>query len=73
MNEQDLRAIVREVVRRRLSEADAPVVARRAAPCAEHPSYALFVIARGDETGGPCVIEPAVGCSHCEYCRSRGF
>ena len=72
MNESDLRAIVREVVKRRLSGAGAPA-ALRAPSCAEHPSYALFVIARGDETGGPCVIEPAVACSHCEYCRSRGF
>lgn len=73
MNEPELRAIVREVVARHLSGAGAPVVAPQEAPRADHPSYALFVLARGDETGGPCVIEPAVACCHCEYCRSRGF
>ncbi len=70
MRESELRAIVREAVRRHLAEAPVPT---RAASCADHPSYALFVIARGDEAGGPCVIEPAVACSHCDYCRSRGF
>jgi hypothetical protein len=70
MREQELRAIVREAVQRHLA---AGPVAAPAPVCAEHPSLALFVLPRGDDAGGPCVIEPAVACCHCEYCRSRGF
>jgi hypothetical protein len=43
-----------------------------AAPAAavrEHASHALFIIpAQGDA----CIIEPAVTCNHCGYCKSYG-
>jgi hypothetical protein len=26
----------------------------------------------GSEADGPCIIEPAVMCTHCGYCKSYG-
>lgn len=34
-----------------------------------HPSHHRYALA---ETDGPCVIEPAVPCTHCGYCQSHG-
>ena len=33
---------------------------------ASHFRYSL------PESGGPCLIEPAVPCNHCGYCQSHG-
>ena len=35
-----------------------------------HFSHAVYAIAREDE--GPCIIEPSVPCTHCDYCKSHG-
>jgi hypothetical protein len=75
MNEQDLRAFVREVVARRLAShaggAPAASPSCRVAPGAhEHPSHALYVtVVNADEA---CVIEPGARCDHCGYCKSHG-
>jgi len=37
-----------------------------------HPSHALLLVADGSEADGPCIIEPAVPCNHCGYCKSLG-
>lgn len=69
MNEDALRALVREAVARQMS---APAAPRRPeatlplAPDASHFRYAL------PESDGPCLIEPAVACNHCGYCQSHG-
>ena len=78
MNEQELRAIVREAIARHA--ADTAAGARQAAPLTQgtfgvmrqHASHALFAVPAGADIGGPCVIEPAVACNHCGYCRSYG-
>lgn len=72
MDEQELRRIVREVVRRRLVATPAPVAAA-VADVTHHPSHARFALPSGDEADGPCFIEPAVACTHCSYCQSRGY
>ena len=70
MNEPELRALVREAVARHLN-----VPAARSSPPAAagpHPSHALFLPQGGMEASGHCVIEPAVACTHCGYCKSYG-
>jgi len=79
MTDQELRALVRDAVARHLGPraggtllpapgAGAP--AARLAPAAGHASHAVYLTIVN--TGEACVIEPAVPCSHCEYCRSHG-
>ena len=74
MNDQELRALVRDAVARHLgpragatpATAAAPVIA--AAP-AVHASHAVYLLVNTDES---CVIEPGVRCNHCNYCKSHG-
>ena len=49
----------------------APSHLRTFAP-SEHASHFLFMVPTGSDADGPCVIEPAVPCTHCGYCRSYG-
>jgi len=72
MDERDLRAIVREVVRQRL-QARAPAAPMPPADWSRHPSHARFNLLSGEDADGPCFIEPAVSCTHCSYCQSRGY
>ncbi len=68
MDEQALRALVREAVTRHLGgpgqtdEIRPHAIARDAS----HYRYTL------QPTDGPCLIEPAVQCNHCGYCESHG-
>ena len=73
MTDDELRAIVRDVLARRAAGAEGPGLAAVAAPVTRaHPSHALFALPAGSESGGQCVIEPAVLCTHCGYCKSYG-
>jgi len=78
MNEQELRAIVREAIHRHAVDSAAasrqPATPMQATCEAmrQHASHALFAVPAGADIGGPCVIEPAVACNHCGYCRSYG-
>lgn len=69
MNEETLRAMVRDAITRhqqRLPPApDAPAPLMFTGH-ASHYRYAL------PESGGPCLIEPGVPCNHCGYCQSHG-
>ena len=80
MNEQELRALVRDAIaqhmggpshRRTLAPSDAPSHLRTLAP-SHHASFALFALPSGVDSDGPCIIEPAVQCNHCGYCKSYG-
>jgi threonine dehydrogenase-like Zn-dependent dehydrogenase len=80
MNDQDLRALVRDAVARHF----APPAPRtsHAAPGTSHPAprtphpapthvsqvQYLTVV----NTGDACVIEPDVTCNHCGYCKCHG-
>ena len=69
MNEETLRAMIREAVGRRLGErreADVPASPSSNPPHASHGRYSL------PESDGPCIIEPSVPCTHCGYCQSHG-
>jgi hypothetical protein len=84
VSEDQLRALIREAVARHLGGASAPVVSaavsRPEVPVAafqpppanaalhvSHYQYLALV-----NVGDACVIEPAVTCNHCGYCRSHG-
>ena len=80
MNEEQLRALVREAIARNLgpglSSSPAPLVSREVVsgasmPAGRHPSHGLFVLPAGNDNGA-CLIEPSVGCTHCGYCKSMG-
>jgi hypothetical protein len=70
MNEEALRALVREAVARQLSASvHQPSAASPSAPLAVHASHYRYAL---PESGGPCLIEPTVPCNHCGYCQSHG-
>ena len=67
MTEQELRELVRSVIAQRDVRPNPSTTVL--ASVRQHASHALFVIpAQGDS----CVIEPAVTCNHCGYCKSYG-
>ncbi len=67
MTDADLRALVRGIVARQLG---GPAIA---SPPALHTSHGQFVLLTGNSgEPDPCVIEPAVPCTHCGYCKSLG-
>lgn len=72
MTEQELRALVREALARHAGVS--ATVGERPAPGVLHlhPSHALFPLSTGSDADGPCLIEPAVMCTHCGYCKSYG-
>ncbi|HSL24280.1 MAG TPA: hypothetical protein VK886_22285 [Vicinamibacterales bacterium] len=86
MNEEAVRALVREVVSRHLGAAPGSARAQsvgpaerahqysapRLLPLAWHASHARHNVLSGEESDGPCFIEPAVRCNHCGYCQSHG-
>ena len=69
MTEQELRALVRDAIAKRggVAGASAPT-----APARMHPSHALITLPAGADGDGLCIIEPAVTCNHCGYCKSLG-
>ena len=77
MTEQELRALVRDAIARhgQLSPAEPRPDAGAGRPVAmlrAHLSHAQFVLPAGMDTDGPCLIEPAVQCNHCGFCKSYG-
>jgi hypothetical protein len=71
MTEEQIRALVRDAVARHL---DPPSAAARPGEPAwkHHASHQRLPVSNGQDTDGPCVIEPAVRCNHCGYCQSLG-
>jgi hypothetical protein len=71
MNEDALRAMIRESIARHLGTpqpAAAPFAA--SADPGAHPSHFRYVLAETPD--GRCIIEPNVHCNHCGYCQSHG-
>lgn len=74
MDENQVRSIVRDVIRRRLAAqgpALHPPISALGPAFESHPSHARFLIVRGGD--GPCLIEPVVTCTHCGFCQSQGY
>jgi hypothetical protein len=73
MTEQELRQLVRDAIVRAgvgAASPSAPAGAELHVPRASgHPSFTLLNLPAGD---GPCLIEPAVSCNHCGYCKTYG-
>jgi hypothetical protein len=69
MDDQELRALVRDVVAERLA---LQARARAGLVPNHHASHARLTMVAPTEPGAPCVIEPAVRCNQCGYCLSLG-
>ena len=76
MTESELRALVRDAIARHaIADVPAPVSDPGVgAPrfSHQHPSHGMFNLPVGSDSDGPCLIEPAVMCNHCGYCKSYG-
>ena len=78
MTEEELRSLVRQAIARHA--AGAPVnpaagglqASGHSGMLRMHPSHGLFMLPEGSDADGPCLIEPAVMCNHCGYCKSYG-
>jgi hypothetical protein len=70
MNEQDVRALVREAIERHLGRPGEKI---NRPSFSDHASHILLKVVPGSEVDdGMCVIEPAVRCNHCGFCQSYG-
>jgi len=74
MTDDELRALVRDAIAKHLGgSASAPPAAAVSTPAwRAHMSFGKFLLPRGDDEGGPCLIEPTVSCNHCGFCQSYG-
>jgi len=69
--EHEVRALVREAIERHLGRPGGTPEYVARAPM--HPSHALLPVASGSAVDeGMCIIEPAVRCTHCGFCKSYG-
>ena len=72
MTEQELRTLVRDALAHQ-GAVSAGAFARPASVLAPlHASHGMFALPAGVDPDGPCLIEPAVMCNHCGYCKSYG-
>jgi hypothetical protein len=75
MTEEELRTVVRAAIARVRGGNQNPVVSQNPLNPLNpslHPSHALLLVTSGADESGPCIIEPAVPCNHCGYCKSMG-
>jgi hypothetical protein len=78
MNEQELRSLVRAAVARHLGQAAPAGASREACEAPPQPTplplFSSHTLYTGlVNVGDACVIEPAVKCDHCGYCKSHGY
>lgn len=66
MTDDEIRAVVRQVLTARDAQPPAP------AP-GPHVSHVRLKMVVPTEPGSPCVIEPNVGCNRCGYCVCTGY
>ena len=66
MDEETLRALVRQAVAKHLQN---PAPAVQPLTVVSHASHVRYLLPESD---GPCLIEPTVQCNHCGYCQSHG-
>jgi len=69
MNEDALRAIIRDTIARVSARAGQPGSEPSLPQATPHPSAYQYALPPSD---GPCIIEPGVACNHCGYCQTHG-
>jgi hypothetical protein len=69
MNDDALRALIRESIARHLGEPSREAIRQLPVTVVSHASHYRYSLPPSD---GPCLIEPAVSCNHCGYCESHG-
>jgi hypothetical protein len=70
MNEEALRALVRESIARHLGSSQiGDHTAAQPLTFTGHASHFRYLLPESD---GPCLIEPTVRCNRCGYCESHG-
>lgn len=88
MTDEELRTLVRDAIARHVGDPSAPVghpsapvghpfrgaggTPAAVVPVGYHASHMMFAVPAGADADGPCIIEPAVRCNHCGYCKSYG-
>jgi hypothetical protein len=73
ISEHELRTMIREAISRATgagAHAQRPAAAGGASDVRLHASHLQFSAVPSG--GGECIIEPAVPCNHCGYCKSMG-
>jgi hypothetical protein len=71
MNEQDVRAMIRDSIARQLGARE-DVRLKADATDVSHAAFVRLPLLRGGDDDGACLIEPSVRCNHCGYCQSFG-
>jgi hypothetical protein len=71
MNDQELRAMVRESIARQLG-GPPPDKVRLKVDTTRHAAFVRLPLLSGGDDDGACLIEPSVRCNHCGYCQSFG-
>jgi hypothetical protein len=71
VNDEDVRALVREAVQKHLGQLS--MEQPRPAPAAQPLvlTFSRYKVERVSDDG-MCLIEPAVRCNHCGYCECHG-
>ena len=72
MTDDELRAMVRQAIARVQSGHPSHLLHQSHPLHLSHPSHLTFTVPSGADADGPCIIEPAVMCNHCGYCKSMG-
>jgi hypothetical protein len=76
MNEQELRAMVRESIERQVAlpspHRGGGATDGAHATSVAQASFLRLPLPSGGDGDGACLIEPAVRCNHCGYCQSYG-
>lgn len=73
MSDEELRALVRAAIARHAGRTPGAAPQQPAAITIHlHASHGTFTLPVGADADGPCLIESAVLCTHCGYCRSYG-
>ena len=72
MTEDELRQLVRQAIARVQGARTTNPRTLEPANHLAHVSHAMFHVTSGADEAGPCIIEPAVPCNHCGYCKSLG-
>jgi hypothetical protein len=72
MTEQELRTLVRDAIAKHAAARPGQTPPAQATSARLHPSHTVISLPAGADGDGLCIIEPAVACNHCGYCKSLG-